>query len=104
MHDALGGWDLSSDLLSSSYREAIQAPVVEVRAPTTGQFIVQDVVQQQQQILQQQLMQQALQQQIAAGLAYQQPKTLRAAATAAPAAACVVARQFEGCTAAAAAG
>ena len=47
--------------------------MVEVRAPTTGQFNVQDVVQQQQQILQQQLMQQALQQQIAAGLAYQQP-------------------------------
>jgi hypothetical protein len=64
--DAFQGWDVSSDLLSQSYREVIQAPAVEVRPPTTGQFSVQNLLQQRQalqpQLILQQLQQQLLQQ------------------------------------------
>jgi hypothetical protein len=63
--DAFQGWDLSSDLLSQSYnccKEVIQAPAVEVRPPTTGQFSVQNLLQQRQALQPQQTLQQQLQQ------------------------------------------
>ena len=60
--DAFQEWDLSSDLLSNSYREVIQAPAVEVRAPTTGQFNVQNLLQQRQALQPQHILQQLLQQ------------------------------------------
>jgi hypothetical protein len=61
--DAFEGWDFGRDLFSESYREVIQAPVVKVRPPTTGQFSVQNLLRQRhplqpQQLLQQQLLQQ----------------------------------------------
>ena len=46
--DAFDGWDFGSDLLSEGYREVIQAPVVEVRPPNTGQFSVQNLLRQRQ--------------------------------------------------------
>jgi hypothetical protein len=58
--DALEGWDLSSDLLSQSYREVIQAPAVEVRPPTTGQFNVQTLLQQRQALQPPQILQGSL--------------------------------------------
>jgi hypothetical protein len=66
--DAFEGWYFGSDLLSEGYREVIQAPVVEVRPPTTGQFSVQNLLRQRQplqpQLLQQQLPQQQQQHQL----------------------------------------
>jgi hypothetical protein len=62
--DGFQGWDLSSDLLSQSYKEVIQVPAVEMRPPTTGQFSVQNLLQQRQALQPQQILQQQLQQQL----------------------------------------